>query len=334
MLILGIETSCDETSVSLVADGRRVLASVVASQIDLHRKYGGVVPELASRAHLEWLVPVLTEALGRAEVSMADIDAVAVTNTPGLIGSLLIGLTAAKTLAWYLGRPLIGVNHIHAHAYAVCLDTEIDPWPSVALVVSGGHTTLFDYRSPLQLQRVGRTVDDAAGEAFDKVAAILDLPYPGGPSIDRVSRQGNRRAIHFKRTRMGAEGLDFSFSGIKTGVLYHVRGQDMARTSANLTDQQKADVAASFQEAMVDMLTSATLRAAEKLSAASIVMGGGVAANSRLRERMQTLAEKRGLACHISPMKYCTDNAAMVAGLGYHLLNAGQVADLHLDATV
>lgn len=332
MLILGIETSCDETSIALVADGRRVLSSVVASQIDLHRKYGGVVPELASRAHLEWLVPVLDEALAKSGASTSDIDAVAVTDTPGLIGSLLIGVTAAKMLAWRLNRPLVGVNHIHAHAYAVCLDTDINPWPSVALVVSGGHTTLFDYRAPLDLQRIGRTVDDAAGEAFDKVAAILQLPYPGGPSIDRISRDGNPKAIHFKRTQVGAEGLDFSFSGIKTGVLYHVRGQDMSRTAVNLSDQAKADVAASFQEAVVDMLTSATLRAAEKSAAQAIVMGGGVAANSRLREKMLHLARKRGLECHISPMKYCTDNAAMVAGLGYHLLCAGRTADLHLDA--
>jgi len=333
MKILGIESSCDETSAAVVEDGRGVLGSVVASQVDLHRKYGGVVPELASRAHVECMIPVLTEALEAAGCGVADVDAVAVVNTPGLIGSLLMGVTAAKTLCWLLDKPLVPVNHIHAHVYAVCLDTELSPWPCVSLVVSGGHTSLFHSTGALDHACIGRTQDDAAGEAFDKVAAILELPYPGGPSIDRLARRGNPDAIHFKRSSLGPEGLDFSFSGIKTAVLYHVRGTDLSRTAASMDEAAKADVAASFQEAVVDMLVAATMRAANARHVDTVVLGGGVAANSRLRARLSEAAQAEGLTCHIPPLAYCTDNAAMVAGIGFHLLAAGRTAHLDVEAT-
>ena len=333
MKILGIESSCDETSAAVVEDGRRVLGSVVASQVALHQKYGGVVPELASRAHVECMTAVLQEALSAADCRADQVDAVAVVHTPGLIGSLLMGVTAAKTLAWLLGKPLVPVNHVEAHAYSVCLDTDIDPWPCVSLIVSGGHTSLYHSSGPLEHTLVGRTRDDAAGEAFDKVAAILELAYPGGPNIDRLARQGgNAKAIHFKRTRMGDEGLDFSFSGIKTAVLYQVRGTDLSRTARDLSAGQVADVAASFQEAVVDMLVAAALRAADARGVSTIILGGGVAANSRLRGRLVEAAEAEGLACHIPPLKYCTDNAGMVAGLGYHLYQSGRTAGLDLAA--
>ncbi|MBN2583867.1 MAG: tRNA (adenosine(37)-N6)-threonylcarbamoyltransferase complex transferase subunit TsaD [Planctomycetes bacterium] len=332
VLILGIESSCDETSVALVEDGRRVRASVVASQIDLHARYGGVVPELAARAHIECLVPVMNEALQAADVAVADVDAIAVVNMPGLIGSLLIGVTAAKTLAWIHDKPLVAVNHIQAHPYAVCLDNDIEPWPCVSLVVSGGHTTLYHSTGPLEIQRIGRTVDDAAGEAFDKVAAILELPYPGGPSIDRLSKQGNPKALAFKRSAVGPEQLDFSFSGIKTAVLYEVCGHDLSRTAASMSDDRKADIAASFQEAVVDMLVANTMRAAELRAAETVVLGGGVAANGRLRTKMAEAACRRGLVCHVPPLKYCTDNAAMVAGLAHHMILDGRTADLAFEA--
>ena len=332
MKILGIESSCDETSAALVEDGRRVLASVVASQVDLHAKYGGVVPELASRAHVECLIPVLAETLAAAGCDVADADAIAVVNTPGLIGSLLMGVTAAKTLAWLLAKPLVAVNHIEAHIYSVCLDGDAAPWPCVSLVVSGGHTSLFHSRGPLEHKSLGRTLDDAAGEAFDKVAAILELPYPGGPSIDKLSQQGNPAAIHFKRSAVGENGLDFSFSGIKTAVLYHVRGHDLSRTAAALSEAAKADVAASFQEAVVDMLVESALRAADLCAVDTIVLGGGVAANSRLRAKLMAAAQRANLACLIPPLKFCTDNAAMAAGLGYHICRSGAAAGLGLEA--
>ena len=332
MMILGIESSCDETSAAVVEDGRRVLGSVVASQVALHRKYGGVVPELASRAHVECMLPVMTEALDAAGCEAADVDAVAVVNTPGLIGSLLMGVTTAKTLCWLLDKPLVPVNHVHAHVYSVCLDTDLSPWPCISLVVSGGHTSLFHSSGPLEHTCIGRTRDDAAGEAFDKVAAILELPYPGGPSIDRLARTGNPDAIHFKRSAVGPQRLDFSFSGIKTAVLYHVRGVDMSRTAASMDEAAKADVAASFQEAVVAMLVAGALRAADARHVDTVVVGGGVAANSRLRVKLQQAAEAQHLTCHIPPLACCTDNAAMVAGLGFHLLKAGRTTSLDVEA--
>ncbi|MBM4019246.1 MAG: tRNA (adenosine(37)-N6)-threonylcarbamoyltransferase complex transferase subunit TsaD [Planctomycetes bacterium] len=334
MLILGIETSCDETCAAVVEDGRRVLSDVVATQTEVHRKYGGVVPEIASRAHLEALVPVVAEALDQARVRMDGVQAVAAVHRPGLIGSLLVGLTAAKTLAWLHDRPLIGINHVEAHIYAACLLREALPFPCVSLVVSGGHTSLYHSAGPRRHELIGATTDDAAGEAFDKVAMLLGLPYPGGPSIDLAAERGNPHAVEFTRPWLGAGSLDFSFSGLKTAVLYHVRGQgaDARRRRQALTDRQIADVAASFQECVVDVLAGKTLRAAEERGAERIIVGGGVAANRRLRERFLREAARAGLELLLPPMRFCTDNAAMVAGLAYHYAQAGEFAPLDLEA--
>jgi N6-L-threonylcarbamoyladenine synthase len=334
MRILGIETSCDETGAAVVENGRRVLASVVASQVDLHRKYGGVVPEIASRAHLEALVPVIDEALRRAGTAAAEVDAVAVVHRPGLIGSLLLGVTAAKTLAWLHGRPLVGIDHVESHIYAACLEREAPVFPCVALIVSGGHTSLYRCDGPRAQTLLGATTDDAAGEAFDKVASILGLPYPGGPSIDAAAERGSPRAVAFSRPWLGKESFDFSFSGVKTAVLYHVRGQgaDAKRRSTDLSAQEMADVAASFQECVVDVLVGKTLRAADACGLDRVVVGGGVAANRRLRARFEEEAGAAGLDLVLPPMRFCTDNAAMVAGLAWHCVRAGEVDGLDLEA--
>ncbi|MGB9625209.1 MAG: tRNA (adenosine(37)-N6)-threonylcarbamoyltransferase complex transferase subunit TsaD, partial [Phycisphaerae bacterium] len=258
-LILGIETSCDETSAGIVADGYNVRSNLVATQFDLHAKFGGVVPEIASRAHIENLDGVIREAMERAGVSRAEIDAIAVTCTPGLVGCLLIGVTAAKTLAWAWGKPLVGINHVEAHACSAAVALGYPPWPAVALVVSGGHTSLFHVRDFDRIERLGSTTDDAAGEAFDKVASILNLGYPGGPIIDRVAAEGDPSAVSFPRTMLASDSLDFSFSGLKTAVLYHVHGP--GRTSGGLerlTRREVADIAASFQAAVVDVLVAKT----------------------------------------------------------------------------
>ena len=346
-LLLGVETSCDETGCAVVADGRRVLSSVVASQIELHARFGGVVPEIASRAHLEAINTVIAQALEQSGAAVAEIAAVAVGDQPGLIGSLLIGVMAAKTLAWAWDKPLIGVNHIHAHAYSPALEAEPIEYPAVALVASGGHTSLYLCRAPTDLELLGVTLDDAAGEAFDKVAAILKLGFPGGPALDRAARTGRPDAIRFPRTLMKGQSLDFSFSGLKTAVLYHVNGvpgavregvsgasRDARPMGAeNLSPQQIADVAASFQAAVVDVLRIKIRRAVRATSARSIVLGGGVAANSALREAVAQLARQLRLAVRLPDMKYCADNAAMIAGLGWHYLHAGQTAGLDLEAT-
>ena len=334
MRILGVETSCDETCAAVVEDGRRVLSNVVASQVDLHRKYGGVVPELASRAHLEALVPVVTEALEQAATAAADVDAVAVVHRPGLIGSLVLGLTAAKTLAWLHAKPLIGIDHVESHIYAACLEREALPFPCVALIVSGGHTSLYRCDGPRRRTLLGATTDDAAGEAFDKVASILGLPYPGGPSVDRAAEVGSPRAVHFSRPWLDREAFDFSFSGVKTAVLYHVRGKgtEAKHRPTRLSDQEVADVAASFQECVVDVLVGKTMRAADASGLDRVVVGGGVAANRRLRARLQEEATARGLDLVLPEMRFCTDNAAMVAGLAYHDLVAGRVDGLALEA--
>jgi N6-L-threonylcarbamoyladenine synthase len=333
MLFLGIETSCDETAAAVVRDGRQVLSSIVASQDQLHLPYGGVVPEIASRAHLTAVLPVIRRALGEAKVGLADLDGVAVTHTPGLVGALLIGVTAAKTLAWLQGLPILGVNHLHAHVYAAALDRDAPVFPCVSLVASGGHTSLFSSRSPIEHETLGATLDDAAGEAFDKAASILGLGYPGGPSIDRAARSGDRSAIAFPRTRLGGKNsLDFSFSGIKTAVLYHCRGQNARTPRPPPTGQEIADVAASFQEAMVDTLVEKLLEAAHRACASRIAIGGGVAANSRLRERLADAAQRRRLELVLPPIRYCMDNAAMVAGIAHPLYAAGRVNDLTLDA--
>ncbi len=331
--ILGIESSCDETAASIVVDGHKVLCSPIASQIDLHQKYGGVVPEIAARAHIENIIPIIRETFESSAITKDQIDAVAVAHCPGLTPALLIGVTAAKALAWSWQKPLIAINHIHAHIQSVLLEQMQEVFPAVAMVVSGGHTSLYDCRNPLELSLMGQTLDDAAGEAFDKVAAILKLPYPGGPSIEKLAKDGDPKAIQFPRTWLSKESLDFSFSGIKTAVLYHCRGQNMLGDNRveTMSHQEKADIAASFQQAVIDVLIKKTLRATDKINAKTVLMGGGVAANSTLRDALQVACEKQGIQLIVAPKKYCTDNAAMVASLGYHKFIEGQFAELSLE---
>jgi N6-L-threonylcarbamoyladenine synthase len=333
--ILGIETSCDETACAIVADGNMIKSSVVASQVSLHEKYGGVVPEIASRAHIEKLYPVISEAMSLANVTKDDIDAIAVANQPGLAIALVVGVTAAKTLSFAWEKPLIAINHLHAHLQSAMISENDLQLPAVALIVSGGHTSLFDCTSPLELTLLGSTIDDAAGEAFDKVASILNLSYPGGPSIEKTAKNGNPKAIDFPRSMLAPDSLDFSFSGLKTAVLYYCRGQDMNGSVKveTMGEQQIADIAASFQAAVVDVLVKKTKRAAQKNGAKTILLGGGVAANSALRQAMQNFCDKskppRKLLA--APKQYCTDNAVMVASLAYHKFMAGIFADMTLE---
>jgi len=331
--ILGIETSCDETAAAIVTDGKVIRSSVVASQAHLHSEYGGVVPEIASRAHIENLYPVLSKALSQAGVTKDDIDAIAVANQPGLTIALIVGVTAAKALAFFWNKPLIAVNHVHAHLQAAMLQAENLELPAVALAVSGGHTCLYDCESPLELKLLGTTTDDAAGEAFDKVASILKLGYPGGPVIERAARAGNPRAIDFPRTMLGPDSLDFSFSGIKTAVLYHCRGQDMLGEDrvASMSGQEIADIAASFQAAVIDVLVKKTLRAAEQVRAKTVLLGGGVAANSALRETLEKVCGEKRYRLLVAPKSLCTDNAVMIASLAWHKYRAGVFADLALE---
>lgn len=333
--ILGIETSCDETAAAVVTDGSIVKSSVVASQTKLHEKYGGVVPELASREHVEKIYPIIKEALEQAQVTRDNVDAIAVANQPGLTMALVVGVTAAKTLSFAWQKPLIAINHLHAHLQSAMLSEQNLELPAVALVVSGGHTSLFDCQSSLELTLLGSTIDDAAGEAFDKVASILRLPYPGGPSIEKAGKNGNPKAIDFPRTMLAPDSLDFSFSGIKTAVLYHCRGQDMKgeNKADSMSEQEIADIAASFQSAVVDVLVKKTKRAADRIGAKTVLLGGGVAANSALREAMQQFCDSsrppRKLLA--APKKYCTDNAVMVASLAYYKFKEGLFADLTLE---
>ena len=333
--ILGIETSCDETAAAVVADGRIVKSSVIASQTKLHEKYGGVVPEIASRAHIEKIYPVIAEAIAQADVAKDDIDAIAIANQPGLTIALVVGVTAAKTLSFAWQKPLIAINHLHAHLQSAMLSEDNPQLPAVALIVSGGHTCLYDYNSPLEPVLLGHTIDDAAGEAFDKVATILKLPYPGGPSIEMAAENGNPKAIKFPRSMLGRDSLDFSFSGIKTAVLYYCRGQDMKGENKvdSMSAQQIADIAASFQAAVIDVLVKKTKRAAKKIGAKTVLLGGGVAANNQLRIALQKMCDsdvppKKLL---VAPKQYCTDNAVMIASLAYYKFKAGLFADLTLE---
>jgi N6-L-threonylcarbamoyladenine synthase len=323
MRVLGIETSCDETAVAVVDGGRHVRASVVASQADLHRRFGGVVPELASRKHVERLVPVLDEALDQAGVGLPDIDAVAVTCGPGLVGALTVGVAAAKALALALERPLVGVNHLEGHIYAAFLHDPHIPLPALALIVSGAHTDLVVVRDHGRYQVLGRTRDDAAGEAFDKVARALGLGYPGGPQIDRLSRQGDPRAVPLPLP-MADGSLEFSFSGIKTAALRALHRP--GRTP------RPEDLAASLQEAVVEVLVRKTVRAAAQAGVGAVLVVGGVAANTRLRERMAHACAEAGLRLVVPPLALCTDNAAMIAAAGYYRLMRGERADLSLSA--
>lgn len=334
LTVLGIETSCDETSVAVVTGAHQVRSNVVATQFDVHAKYGGVVPELASRAHIENLDGAIQEAMSEAGIGPANVDAIAVTARPGLMGCLLIGLTAAKTLALAWSKPLVGVNHVHAHACSAAIDLDplSPPWPAVALVVSGGHTSLMLVRGPLDIETLGATIDDAAGEAFDKVASILGLGFPGGPVVEKAAVAGDRRAYDFPRTMLGENSLDFSFSGIKTAVLYRVHGP--GKTSgglARMSAQDVADVAASFQSAVVEVLVAKTMRAIDRTGVRTVVIGGGVAVNRSLRESLAATCHKKGVRLHLTPMRYCTDNGAMIAALGTHLLAAGKTDSLALE---
>ncbi|MHC4268367.1 MAG: tRNA (adenosine(37)-N6)-threonylcarbamoyltransferase complex transferase subunit TsaD [Planctomycetota bacterium] len=334
MRILGIETSCDETSAAVVEDGTRVLSNIVASQQDLHSRFGGVVPEIACRAHTDTIITVIDNAVAEADIKITDIDAISVANTPGLIGALLIGLTAAKTLSWVLKIPLITVNHLYAHIYASKIEYDDIEYPAISLVVSGGHTSLFLTHNDTSHKQVGCTIDDAAGEAFDKVGKILGLGYPAGPEIDNISQRGNEKAIRFPRSYLKKGSLDFSFSGVKTAVLYRCLGQDSRNINEmpKLKDQEISDLAASFQEAVVDVLVDKTIFAATKFATKSIILGGGVACNSRLRQKLTDAAKCRNIPLYYPSKKLCMDNAAMVSGLAYHKYLEKEFSGLEVEA--
>jgi len=332
MKILTLETTCDETAAAIVTGDLEVLGSVVASQDDLHRRFGGVVPEIASRAHVQRILPVIDETLRRSGASLADLDAVAVANTPGLAGSLLVGLVAAKSLSVALGIPLIAVNHLQAHVYACRLASREDVFPCVGLIASGGHTCLYRCEGPLEFALLGATIDDAAGEAFDKVAGMLGLGYPGGPSIERAAEHGNPQAYRFPRALLNDRcRLDFSFSGLKTAVRYTIAGPGrLDFQDIQLSRQQVADLAASFQEAIVDCLVAKAFLALELTGLEILCVGGGVAANSRLRSRLDQEARLRNARLHIAPMPLCTDNAVMGA-IAVERYKAGRFESLDLD---
>jgi N6-L-threonylcarbamoyladenine synthase len=363
-LILGIESSCDETAAAVVADGREILSSIVASQYDVHRKYGGVVPELASREHLRQIVPVVREALEQSRVALSDVDAIAVTRGPGLVGALLVGVTYGKALAMSLGKPLIGVNHLEGHVHAVFLEAHAagrDPQlPAVCLIVSGGHTVLYDVKAisdkggtkamRFSYARIGQTRDDAAGEAYDKVARMLALGYPGGPVIDSLSAHGNPSSIRFGEPKMKGNPYDFSFSGIKTAVFYYLRkhqelqpeiearqqavgrGVRKAEELHPMSSEQTLDLAASFQKAVVDNLVGRTLAAAAQFRVRSVLISGGVAANRQLRRSFEEEAGARGLEVYFPSRQLSTDNAAMIAAAAYPKFLAGERADSTLNA--
>lgn len=324
-LILGIESSCDETAAAVVKDGREVLSNVINTQIELHKLYGGVVPEIASRMHIETIDAVIDEALAKASVSLDDIDAIAVTNGPGLVGALLIGVSCAKALAYGKNKPLVGVHHIKGHIMANFLAHKDLKPPFVCLVASGGHSHIVNVRDYTDFEIMARTRDDAAGEAYDKIARILGLGYPGGPKIDKLAREGDGTKITFPRVNM--ENLDFSFSGVKTAVINYVHKMEQ-----NGGEYNKADVAASFQEAVTDVLCEHTIAAAKEKGSEIIALAGGVASNTRLREKMSEMAGQHGISVLYPPPILCTDNAAMIACAGYFAYKNGETADLRLNA--
>ena len=324
-LILGIESSCDETAAAVVAGGRRVLSNIIASQVDLHKKYGGVVPEIASRKHLEAVLPTIEEALATAGVTLQQIDAIAVTHGPGLVGALLVGLSAAKALAFATEKPLVGVNHLHGHIAANFLVENPPEFPLVCLVVSGGHTDLIYMEGHHHMELLGRTRDDAAGEAFDKVARSVGLGYPGGPQVEKLATQGDPTAVPLPHAR--TEGpYDFSFSGLKTAVLQY------AQRTGPLNDQQRADLAASFQRAVTGVLADKTLKAARAKGVRQVILAGGVAANGALRQAMREALEPHGIRLGYPAPVLCTDNAAMIAAAGHYLFEAGVRSELDLNA--
>ena len=325
--ILGIESSCDETAAAVVVNGRKVLSNVIYSQVPVHTLYGGVVPEIASRAHVEKINQVIRKALEDSGKTMDDIDAVAVTYGPGLVGPLLVGVNAAKALAYAEKKPLVAVNHIEGHISANYIDKEELVPPFMCLVASGGNSHIVRVDDYGKYTIIGRTHDDAAGEAFDKVARAIGLGYPGGPKVDALAKEGDPHAIDFPRAKVGESSYDFSFSGLKSAVLNYLNGCEMKGIEVN-----KADVAASFQQAVIDVLTEHTVKAAKEYDCSRLALAGGVAANSGLREAMKQAAEKEGISFYMPELIYCTDNAAMIASAGYYEYLAGNRADISLNA--
>lgn len=335
MLVLGIETSCDETAAAVIRDGREIVSSVVASQIKTHERFGGVVPEIASREHLDKIVPVVAEAIERAGIQPRDIDGIAVTVGPGLVGSLLVGVSYAKAMAFALEKPLVGVNHIEGHVYSVAFDNPPVEYPAFALIVSGGHSNLFLVPSPGKYKVLARTRDDAAGEAFDKVAKLLGLGYPGGPIIERLAREGNPKAVKFSLPRMGDGSADFSFSGLKTAVTKHVRESGLQPVSNGAEPSQGIkDLAASFQSVVVRSLVGTTERLAAEHGPKTLIVAGGVACNGALREAAREAAARIGIPAYFPSPHLSTDNAAMIAAAGSVKLQAGERAGLDLNADV
>jgi N6-L-threonylcarbamoyladenine synthase len=326
MLVLGIETSCDETAAALVADGKSILSSAVAAQLDLLKKYGGVVPEIAARRHTELIGYVIKEALDTPGRTLDDVDAVAVTSRQGLVGCLMVGVAAAKSISYARELPLIGLHHIEGHIFANLLSHPDMPFPHVCLTVSGGHNLLLYVPEPLRYELLGTTLDDAAGEAFDKIAKFLGMGFPGGPVIDRLSKQGNRKAFKFPRPMFTARTFDFSFSGLKTSVVNMFR-ERLARGET----LPLADIAASFQEAVVDVLVDKTLRAAREKDVAAISVTGGVSANSRLRQVFEQTCTRKNIKIFFPKLSLCTDNAAMIAAAGYARIMSGERSDLRLN---
>ena len=326
MLTLAIETSCDETSAAVIKDGREVLSNIISSQIDIHRKFGGVVPEVASRKHIETINQIVQEALDSANVTFKDIDLIEVTQGPGLVGALLIGISTAKALAYALGLPLVGVNHIEGHVCANYIEfKDLEP-PFTCLIVSGGHTYLIQANGYTDYEIVGRTRDDAAGEAFDKVARALGLPYPGGPVIDKLAQNGNKKAIDFPRAMLEADSYDFSFSGLKTAVLNYLNQQKQKGEEIIVED-----VAASFQQAVLDVLVDKSFRLAKERKMDKIVLAGGVAANQGLRTMMEERGKKEGIKIFYPSRILCTDNAAMIGSAAYFNYREGKISDLYLN---
>lgn len=335
--LLTLESTCDETAAAVVRSTLRpgspveIVSNVVASQSDLHDEYRGVVPEIAARAHVERILPVMDQALKQADIDFDGLSAVAVAYTPGLAGSLLTGLMAAKSIAWSLGIPLVAVNHLYAHIYACQLAAEEPVYPCVGMIVSGGHTHLYQFDSPVRARLLGGTIDDAAGEAFDKVASMLGLGYPGGPAISKAAAAGNPVAYAFPRSFLHEPRLDFSFSGLKTAVRYAITGQGNHDVHAvELNEQQIADLAASFERAVVDCLVRKPIQALQATGLNTLCVGGGVAANRLFRKELTEICKSRGVRLHFAPMQFCTDNAAMGA-IAIEQLRAGEIAELDLD---
>ncbi len=331
MLILGIDTSCDDTSAAIVENGCRIISNVVSSQSEIHAKYGGIVPELASRRHIEMIIPVVDEALSQAGVRLDDLAAVAVCHGPGLIGSLLVGCSYAKAACYARGIPLVAVNHLEGHILSVFLGESAPEFPFLSLVVSGGHTSLYVAEDFGSYRELGRTRDDAAGEAYDKVSKLLGLGYPGGPLIDSLAAMGDPDALEFPRAYL-PESLDFSFSGLKTSVLNHLHHRTQKTASAGpLPQKEVQDIAASFQKAVVDVLVRKTEWAIKRQGVSRVSLAGGVSANRSLRDRMKAMASERGVEAFIPPVPLCTDNAAMIAAAGYHRARRNEYAGLELN---